>query len=302
MTIKISREFWIGALVLLCIGILFFGVNFLKGVNIFSPSNYYYAKFANVNGLTESAEVSIKGKKVGLVTEINYNYDDPTQDIIVVLQVYNDMKLPIGSKAVLESGLLGGASIKLDPGMNPDMSMLYTPGDTIPTFIAGDLMTAVSNQIMPKVEKLVPQLDSLLDAMNTLVGNKDIAASLQHINKMTGNFEVVSAQLKTMVNDIPPILKDAKHITGNFSNVSDNLNGIDFAATMKKVDNSMADLNKLTTKLNSGEGTLGLLLNDKSLYNNLNTTVNSANELVVDLKANPKRYVNITVFGKKDKE
>lgn len=300
MTLKIGKEFWIGLIVVVSIALLFFGIQFLKGINIFNPSNYYYAKFSNVAGLTESAEVTVRGKKVGLVTEIKYDYDHPEADVVVTLQVDNEMKLPVGSRCVMETGLLGGATIKLEP--TGDMQTLYTPGDTLPTFIPMDMMTAISNQIMPKVEQLVPQLDSLLVTMNVLVANKDIAESLKHINHLTGNLEQTTAQLNSMVNkDLPPILNNAKTITGNFANVSQNLNGIDFAATMKSVDKTLNDINAVTAKLNSTEGTVGLLLNDKQLYNNLNTTVGSANELLVDLKANPKRYVNITVFGRKEK-
>ena len=143
MKFKITKEFQIGMLVVVTIAVLFFGVNYLKGINIFNPSNYYYAKFDRVNGLLESSSVTIKGYKVGLVKSINYNFEDPKDGVVVVLMVDDELKVPVGSKAVLSSDLLGGANVSLDL-VSEVPGVMYKAGDTIPSVINDGIMSDVN--------------------------------------------------------------------------------------------------------------------------------------------------------------
>lgn len=302
MTLKINKEFSIGLLVITTLAILFFGINYLKGVNLFNPTNYYYAKYSDIQGLVESCEVTSHGHKVGLVQQIIYDYDNPDADVIVVLQVDNDLKIPKGSRALLQLSLMGTPSIVLDMHGTNGMKDLYKKGDTLLTATPPGMLDAITDGVMPKVEQIIPHLDQLIVNLNTVVSDPNLKSSLANLNKMTTDLATTSTQLKKLVgNDIPPILADAKNITGNFTKVSENLSTVDFKATMGKVDNTMNGLNTAVNKINNGEGSLGLLLNDKKLYNDLDHTVNSADQLMMDLKANPKHYVNITVFGKKEK-
>lgn len=301
MKFKFSRELWIGALVIATVAVLYFGVNYLKGINIFNPTNYYYVKFDRVNGLSVSSPITIKGYKIGLIKDIIYNYDDPKDGIVVVLQVDDDLRIPVNSQAVLTSELLGGANVSLS--LNAEMNgVFYKKGDTIPSFIDDGIMATVTAEIMPRVQSIVPQLDSLLVSLKTIAGDQAIQKSLGNIQRLTANLESASVSLNgLMKNDVPVIMKNVNTITTDFSKVSANLSHVDFQATMKRVDNTLANLQTITDKVNRGEGTVGMLLNDKTLYNNLANTAGSANELLIDLKANPKRYVQFSLWGKKDK-
>lgn len=301
MKFKFSRELWIGALVIATVAVLYFGVNYLKGINIFNPTNYYYVKFDRVNGLSVSSPITIKGYKIGLIKDIIYNYDDPKDGVVVVLQVDDDLRIPVNSQAVLTSELLGGANVSLN--LNAEMNgVFYKKGDTIPSFIDDGIMATVTAEIMPRVQSIVPQLDSLLISLKMIAGDQAIQKSLGNIQRLTANLESASVSLNgLMKNDVPVIMKNVNTITTDFSKVSANLSHVDFQATMKRVDNTLANLQTITDKVNRGEGTVGMLLNDKTLYNNLANTAGSANELLIDLKANPKRYVQFSLWGKKDK-
>ena len=302
MTFKVSKEFSIGLLVVATIAILFFGVNYLKGINLFNPTNYYYTRFADINGLEESSAITIRGYKVGFVKQIIYNYDDPKGDVIVKMQLDNDLKIPADSKAVLVTSMLGGANITLDLNKQAAGSFL-TKGDTLQSVSPAGMLSSISDGIMPQVEQVIPHIDQLILNLNKLVSDPNLQASLANINKMTAELNATSTQLKKLVNnDIPPILADAKQITGNFTKVSDNLSGVNFQATIKKVDNTMDGLNTTVDKINNGGGTMSLLLNDRKLYDGLNSTVGDADKLLIDLKANPKRYVHFSVFAGKEKK
>jgi phospholipid/cholesterol/gamma-HCH transport system substrate-binding protein len=313
MKIKFSREFQIGILVIATIAILYFGINYLKGVNIFNPTNYYYAKFERVEGLVASSPVTVKGYKVGLVKSINYNYDNPNDGVVVVLQVDDQLRIPVGSKAVLRTELMGGANISLNLGSDSlsrsDSLKLasgikfLTKGDTISTRIDDGIMSAIKAEILPKVQNIVPQLDSLAYSLRMITQDNSIGKSLGNIQRLTANLESTSISLDAMMKkDVPAILKNVNTITTDFSKISENLSRIDFYTTMQSVNHTLANLQMVSDKINNGEGSIGLLINDKSFYNNLNTTMESANNLLLDLKANPKRYVQFSVFGKSDKK
>jgi len=302
MKIKINRELQIGLLVIVTIAILYFGINYLKGINIFNPTNYFYAKFERVDGLVASSPVTIRGYKIGSVKSINYNYNDPKDGVVVVLQVDDQLRVPVGSKAVLQSELLGGASISLD--LQSDIpGVFYKKGDTIPSVINGGIMDAVTAEIMPRVQNIIPQLDSLIYSLRMITENNSIEKSLGNIQRMTANLESSSISLNTMMKkDLPVILNNVNTITTDFSKVGQNLSRVDFHATMQSLNHTLSNLQMISDKVNNGEGSIGLLINDKSLYNNLNSTMESANNLLLDLKSNPKRYVHFSVFGKSDKK
>ena len=298
MNIKFSREFQIGILVIATIAILYFGINYLKGINIFNPTNYFYAKFDKIEGLVASNPVMIKGYKIGLVKSIIYNYDDPKDGVVVVLQVDDQLRIPVGSKAILRTELLGGANISLDletkaPGV------FFKKGDTIPAIIDDGIISTVVESIVPKIQNIIPQLDSLSYSLRMITENHSIEKSLGHIERLTANLESTSISLQ---KNVPTILENVNVITTDFTKISQNLSGVDFYATMQSVNHTLSNLQMISDKMNNGEGSIGLLINDKSFYNNLNSTMENANKLLVDLKANPKRYVHFSVFGKSEKK
>ncbi|MBP1639949.1 MAG: Mammalian cell entry related domain protein [Bacteroidetes bacterium] len=295
-----SREVRIGLVVAIAIGLLFFGLNYLKGINIFSPTNYYIAIYKNVDGLVPSNAVYIKGYKVGQVDKIVYDFSRDSS-FMVYLTINKDLKLPKGTRAELaDEGLVGGKQLNLVLGSVS--GTYYHSGDLIESAVPATLMETIKTGVLPNLEKIVPKLDSLITNLNKVASDPAIGKSLASIQRTTSNLDETSAQLKSMMHkDVPQILTKVNKMADNFESVSSNLRTIDFASTIASVNQTLANLASATNKLNSKEGTLGLLLNDKTLYVNLSNMTGSANDLMVDLKAHPKRYVHFSVFGKKDK-
>lgn len=298
MSFKISKELQIGIWVIATLAVTFFGWNYLRGKNIFNPTNYYYLKFSHINGLVETNDVTVKGYKVGLVQRIIYDYENPEADVVVMLQVDDDLKIPVGSKAALVSALIGAPAIEIR--IDPTNSEIYQKGDTIPSYVDDGLMNSLTEEVMPRIQTIIPQLDSLIVSLNAIAENKTIENSLENINAITKNLNKASVGLNRIVDkDVPELCTNFNGVMGNLNKVSTNLSGVDFRATIGNLNKTLDGVRGVTDKLNNGQGTLGLLLTDKSLYNNLNTTVGSANQLVVDIREHPKRYINVSVFGKK---
>ncbi len=298
MNFKISKELQIGIWVIVTLAVTFFGVNYLKGKNIFNPTNYYYLKFSHVNGLVETNDVTVKGYKVGLVQRIIYDYDNPNADVVVMLQVDDDLKIPVGSKAALVSALIGSPSIELR--MGPSSSEIYQRGDTIPSYVDDGIMNSITEEVMPRIQTIIPQLDSLIISLHAIAENKTIENSLENLNTITKNLSKASVGINRIVDkDVPQLCNNFNNVMGNLNKVSSNLSGVDFRGTVNNLNKTLVGVQGITDKLNNGSGSLGLLLTNKDLYNNLNTTINSANELVVDIREHPKRYINVSVFGRK---
>ncbi|MCQ2232002.1 MAG: MlaD family protein [Paludibacteraceae bacterium] len=298
MNFKISKELQIGIWVIATLAVTFFGVNYLKGINIFNPTNYYYLKFDHINGLVETNDVTVKGYKVGLVQRIIYDYENPDADVVVVLQVDDDLKIPVGSKAALVSALIGSPSIELR--IASGASGVYQRGDTIPSYVDDGVMNSLTEEVMPRIQTIIPQLDSLIVSLNAIAENKTIENSLENINAITKNLNKASVGINRIVDkDVPDLCANINGVMGNFNKVSANLSGVDFRGTVNNLNKTLLGVQGITDKLNNGTGSLGLLLTNKDLYNNLNTTIGSANELVVDIREHPKRYINVSVFGKK---
>lgn len=298
MNFKISKELQIGIWVIVTLAVTFFGVNYLKGKNIFNPTNYYYLKFSHINGLVETNDVTVKGYKVGLVQRIIYDYDNPNADVVVMLQVDDDLKIPVGSKAALVSALIGSPSIELR--MGPSSSEIYQRGDTIPSYVDDGIMNSITEEVMPRIQTIIPQLDSLIVSLHAIAENKTIENSLENLNTITKNLSKASVGINRIVDkDVPQLCNNFNNVMGNLNKVSSNLSGVDFRGTVNNLNKTLVGVQGITDKLNNGSGSLGLLLTNKDLYNNLNTTINSANELVVDIREHPKRYINVSVFGRK---
>lgn len=294
-----SKELQIGLSALCALAILFFGIDFLKGVNIFHASNYYYATYDNVNGLAISAPVTVNGFKVGQVRTIEYQYDNPGT-VKVELSLDSELKVPEGSRALLTTDMLGTASIAL----NLANSTTYIPvGSKIEGGQASGLMDGITNNIMPAISAIAPKVDTLLTTTNRLLSDPALAASIQRMDAITANLQASSANLNRTVSMMPAIAGDVKTITGNFTGTSDQL--LTFSQTMNRVpvdslanqiQLTTANLRALTEQLNDRNSTLGLLMNDPALYNNLNSTVRSLDSLFVDIKAHPKRYISIKLL------
>ena len=276
-------------------------MNFLKGISVFSDDETYYMDFKDVTGLAQSCPIYADGYKVGSVKEIFYDYNHETSTKVRV-SITKGMRIPKGSTAEILTDLMGNVKIDLLLANNPRERM--EPGDTIPGSINAGMM-GKAGDIIPMVEKLMPKLDSILTSLNTLLADPSIAQSLHNIQTITANLNTTTNSLNTMMatvnGKLPGLMQKADGTMGNAQKFTANLAELDIQNTLNKVDETMANVKSITDRLNSNEGTLGLLMNDQSLYHNLNSTVNNADSLMLDLRQHPKRYVHFSVFGKKDK-
>ncbi|MEA4983704.1 MAG: MlaD family protein [Paludibacter sp.] len=300
--IKITREVRVGLMTVAAIFILYFGLNFLKGIDVFSPINYYYGVYENIDGLVPSSPVYIKGYKVGQVEEVHYDFTKSTP-FVVKISVSKDIALPEGTSIELfDDGLMGGKAIQLIYAPMADAKVLHESGDTLQTQVGNGLMDQLAGDLMPKIESIATQADSLLRSVRLLVDGGSVQNSLSSIEKTTADLAVSSSALKKMMQkDMPEIIEDVNVLTGDFRIISGNLKKIDFASTFNNVDLTIKDLNHITGQIKNSEGTLGLLVNDKSLYLNLANTASSADKLLIDLQKSPKRYVHFSLFGSKEK-
>lgn len=294
----ITKEVRIGIAGIIALCILVYGINYLKGINMFKPSSYFYVKFQNVNGLAKSSPVFADGVRVGIVRDIYYDYNQ-AENVIVEVELDTELRIPKGSSAELVSELMGGVRMNILLANNPQEK--YAVGDTIPGKLNNGMMESVA-ALMPQIEQMLPKLDSIMISLNNILNNQSIPATLHSVEKTAANLEVASGQLKVLMGrDIPQLTGKLNTIGDNFITISGNLKEIDYAATFKEIEQTLANVKMVTEKLNSKDNTVGLLLNDPQFYNNLNATTANAASLLEDLKEHPKRYVHFSLFGKKDK-
>lgn len=296
-----SKEIQIGLVAVVGIVILYFGMQFLKGLTLFSNDNSYYVKFKNISGLSASSPIFANGYKVGVVERIVFDYEHQG-DIVAVIGIDKQMRLPKGSSAEIASDLLGNIKLELVLGGNP--ADCLSPGDTIQGGLQRGAM-GMAAEMIPQVQSLLPKLDSILSSVNMLLADPSLANSLHHIDQLSGNLTTTTNDLNRLTaalnQQMPQMLQHAGGMLSNANDLTRNLNELDLATTMSKVNNTLQNVEQMTAALNSNEGTLGLLMRDPGLYSNLNATMMHADSLMIDLKQHPKRYVHFSVFGKKDK-
>ena len=295
-----SKEFIIGLSVIIAALVLFFGIEFLKGINLFRPANYYYAYYSNVDGLAVASPVQVNGYKVGQVREIIYDYADPGK-IKVMLAMDKKLSIPADSYAEMGQTMLSGAYINLKIGKS---AKKLAVGEEIPSGTSNGLMESISNEIMPAISQIMPKIDSLLSNLNTLVADPALLQSIQRLDGITANVLGVTEGLSnTMSHDVPLVVRDARSITHQIDSVSANLLALSktlkqlpIATTMANVNDITANLSNFATKLNSSTSTLGRLTNDDELYHRLNQVSADIDSLIVDIKRNPKRYISIKLL------
>ena len=296
-----TKEVKIALVTIIGIVILFFGMNFLKGLNVFSSDDNYYIEFADVTGLAASSPVYADGYKVGVVKSIDYDYSH-TKASRVLVGLDRQLRVPLGSTAEIESDMLGNVKVNLLLANNPRQRV--NPGEVIEGVIASGALGKVADMV-PAIEKMLPKLDSIMASLNTLLADPALRASLHNIENTTANLTTSSKELNTLMaslnKNVPSLMQKAGSTLDNTQQLTANLAAVDVASTMRQVDKTLENVEQLTAKLNSPNGTLGLLMNDPGLYNNLNSTMRHADSLVVNLREHPKRYVHFSLFGKKDK-
>lgn len=293
------KEVQIALVAIVGIIVLFFGLSYLKGLSLFSNSNTYYIKFTDISGLSASSPVYARGYRVGVVKNIIYDFEKAS-DILAVVQMDDRMNMPEGTSAMLESDMLG--NIKINLVFPETISGMMAKGDTIQGNVSSGAL-AKAAEMIPAIEQLLPKIDSILVSLNTLLADPAILNSLHHIDQVTGNLTTTTRQLNTMMaqlnHEVPGMMTKANTILDNTTELTDKINQLDFAATKAKVDATLDDVHQMTAALNSDQSSLGLLMKDPGLYNNLNATMMSADSLLMDLRYHPKRYVHFSIFGRK---
>ena len=298
---KITKEIKI-ALVAICgLVIMFIGMNFLKGLNLFSSTSTYFISFDDISGLSSSAPIYADGYKVGAVSDIQYDYDK-SGNIIIKAEIDKQLRIPQGSSAEIVSDMLGNVKVNLLLANNPRERV------AIGGIINGNINNGAMGQLqdmVPTVMAILPKLDSIAASLNVLLADPALANSLHNVETVTGNLTVTTSQLNTLLTnlnrDVPGMMKKASNVLDNTTTLTANLSKVDVAGTMAKVDATLQNVEEFTAQLNDREGSLGLLMHDPALYNNMNSTLRSADSLLIDLKAHPKRYVHFSLFGRKDK-
>lgn len=317
ITMKLSKYTKLGILVVASIVIFIWGINYLKGVDFFNTNTTYYALYQHVDGLQKSSAVTINGYQVGQVREIRFAGTNEGR-LLVAFTLNGDVRVPKGSEArIISSDIMGTRSIKLT--INPN-NEYYAENDTIPSSIESDLKEQVSMQVLPlknKAEQLLASLDSAITVI-TYVFNpetrQNLSESFAHINQTIINLEQATEQLSLLmqneranmegivrnVNTISGGLAassgDIKAISANLANITDSLAAADLTAMMNNLTEAAANMNGILAKLNSKEGSAGLLLNDPELYHNLTQASLSVDYLLKDLRNNPKRYIHFSAL------
>ena len=319
---KISNETKIGALASVAIVLLILGFSFLKGTNIFKTGDFIYAEFADAKGIKVSTPVNVNGLQIGSVYQIE-NKDKTLRSIKITIKLNNgEYQIPDDSYAVVNANPLGISSVNIVLG---NSTTFIKDNSTIKTQEAGGILASITNSVTPAVDQLKTTfhtVDSTLKNINSVFdanAKNNLQNTIANINKLTASLIVSAASIEKMLTEqsgsiaksmdnlnsfTQNLAANNDKITNTISNIektTENLSQADIAGSVKSLKDAIVKINDVLAKMDSKEGSLGLLMNDKTLYNNLTNTVRSANILLDDLRTHPKRYVNISVFGKKDK-
>lgn len=294
-----KKELVIGVCAVIALCVLFFGIDYLKGVNIFKPTNYYYATYTNVAGLQVSAPVTVNGFKVGQVRNINYEYNNPGH-VKVEIGLDKELRVPKGSKAVIESDLLGTATVVLHMAPTTDYQ---DRGTEIAGETASGMMDNVSQNLLPNVSAIFPKVDSLLTALNTLVRDPAISQSVNRLDAITLNLEQTMRKLNTTTGQLSPVMTNVNGITSNLNTITSDLTEVSAELKRMPIDSTMNNilalsnnLRTLSAELNNPNSSIGALTHDRQLYDNLNNCAASLDSLLIDVKKNPKRYISIKLL------
>ncbi len=314
---KMSKELKIGLIGAFLIALLVWGINFLKGKDIFSSRDQYYAVYNNIGGLESSGPVFLNGYKIGMVENIKLTGVN-NKNITVKFVIRGDIKIPYNSKVIIySSDLMGTKAIKLD---FTDKRKYYQPGDTLPSVLQKELTERLYEEVKPiknKAETLTASLDSIIQIFNKDTRNsiqnslhnfdttsKHLKRSSEELNHLlSSNRNNINSTLKNLDSITSSLNKNKRHITNTFSNISeitDSLKRANIKTTLTHLEQTLSSADSIMQKIERGEGTAGLLIKNDSLYHNLNQTTKDLDVLIKDIKENPKRYINVSVFGKKN--
>lgn len=285
-------------MVALCLFLLYFGFKFLKGVNIFNPIHSYTGKFVQLNGLTEQAPVYVRGYKVGLVEEIDYDFSRDTAFTIIV-SLNSDIKVVEGSAMrLIPDGLLGGTAIEVIIPAGAELAEIPTKS-VLPTSIQPTMIDELRGTMLASVDSLLQSVHQLVDNVNGQLEGNRLKSILASADEMLVSLRKSSAKLEKMMNkDVPEVMAQVENVLTDVKKLSANASQADIAAVVAKAETTLANVNKLVDAANNPDGSVGKLLHDKSLYDNVNTTVQTADSLMQEIREQP----NSLIWGKKKKK
>ncbi len=291
------REIKIGIAFVLGLFLLFFGIRFLKGFNIFKPSNIYTVVFEDVTGLAVSSPVLLNGHKVGIVSALKVNPNNFKQ-IVVEVTMDKEVAITKGSILNMEASMLGTSSLLLE--LNARTKDFASYSDTLRGMNKPGMLDAVQKDMLPQVTNMLPKMDSILVGLVAVANHPALVASLQNVNETTKNLQTATRELNTMMaqlnKQIPTITSHLSASSGDISTMTKRMNQLEFEKTFAKMDSTMANVERMTRRFNERNNSMGLLLNERALYDSLNIAIGNMSALLEDVKKNPKKYINVKVF------
>ena len=308
---KFNKEIKIGFLAIIGIMMSVFSYNYLKGINLFEKNRKFKVTYSKVDGLSMSNPVTLSGFKIGKVHKINFNPEN-TRELIVDIIIENDVIFPKTSTAELyETGLIGGKAIAIIPDYKND-STIALDGD----FLKGVLkpgLTELVNQILPQVqlqlESVMQSAEVVFENVNKLFDEEtktELKSSIKEFSLLTQNLSNTSQKVSNLIEKSAPgielTINDLKDTSNNLKSITDSVSKKDISDLTNNLNELVKNLNKVSKNLNNSNGTMGMLIQDKSIYENLEKATNELNILIEDVKLNPSRYINFSVFGKKNKD
>lgn len=290
---KISNELKIGFWAIVTLVILFLGVNYLKGVHTLRQGDFYYLLSEKVEGLAVSSHVKLHGLKVGIVREMEY--DIPSNKVLVTINIYNDdIKIPVDSRLVVTSDLLGTSSINLELG---ESKQYFNTWDTIIAPTTNASLLDKADPIISKVDALLPKLDTLVSGITVLVNESKVQESLLELNKMTVRLnQTVNSLNGLLKNDVPTIMNNVESTTANLDTISNQLKEAEVEKILANANRTLNEMNQLMKRVQANDNTVGKLLNTTDLHEHLNSTLSDVDSLVNAIKENPKKYIRVKVF------
>ena len=302
---KISREIKVALIVVVGIVCFFIGFNFLKSKSLFGRSNTYYAYFDHSGGLKTGTQITVNGVKVGSVAAVQL--EEKTAKIKITMECSTDFTFSKNSEAQIYSSLLGGAGLQIIPAF--DDAPAAQSGDVLRSSVAEDMLASIGSKIEPtqdKLNRLLSQADTTLTGVNKVLDaetSAELKKAIRELSSTMQNLNKASAALNNMIasnqGNLHATLQNANKITTDLSKVSESLSQAELNKVIADAQKTLTELNTMLANIDAGKGTMGKLMKDEALYKNLNNSSKQLELLLQDLRLNPKRYVHISVFGKK---
>ena len=293
---KRGKEILLGAIFLLTLALLYGGISFLKGRDIFSSNYTYFVRYYDVTGLSNSSPIYVNGVRIGIVNGISYNYSRP-DDIVVRIGVNKKLRIPQGSRALLVTELLGSVNVKLE--LATDNGLYYAPGDTL----NGNIYTGIRSQIaqmMPQIMQLLPKADSILTSIHQITANPALTQTLHNTEALTSDAKATLTELSTAIRQISTLANTYQGMGQKLDTFADKLNTLSdeerLNSLLTNLDVTLKNLRSLSEELTDGDGTAHQLITDPTLYDRLDTVCTEASGLIEDIRKNPSRYIRL--FGR----